>query len=461
MLETSRDSLVAADTVVAIATPAGRSGLGIVRMSGPATRPLVERFFRSREACTPRLARFGRFGPPDQPPLDHVVVTFFQGPHSYTGEDVAEISAHGNPLILNEIVGELVSAGARCAREGEFTLRALRNGKLDLTQAEAVRDFIEAETATQARAALRQIQGGVSGRVRPFRATLVSIVAQLEARVDFSEDDDVPADPATGLCSQLGTIAEALSRLAATAGYGRLLAGGLLLAIVGRPNVGKSSLFNRLVAKDRAIVTEVPGTTRDVVTETVVMHGIPLRIADTAGLRETGERVEAIGVERARQTMADADVTLLVLDGSEPLEEEERQLLARLEGVRSCMVVVNKRDRPPAWDPRQLAGPEPILVSARSGQGCDSLEQAIVTWIGSRGPESPDGFVLTSERQAGALRIASGHVVAASRTLGEGLPEEVALVDLHAALSALGEVTGETTSEEILDQIFSSFCIGK
>jgi tRNA modification GTPase len=461
MLETTRDRLVAADTIVAIATPAGRSGLGIVRMSGPETCLLVEQFFRSPEPCAPRLARFGRFGPPNKPPLDHVVLTVFQGPHSYTGEDVAEISAHGNPLILNEIVATLVSAGARCARGGEFTLRALRNGKLDLTQAEAIGDFIEAETAAQARAALRQIEGGVSARVRPFRAALVSMVAQLEARVDFSEDEDVPADPATGLCPQLGMLGEALSGFAASAGYGRVLAGGLLLAIVGRPNVGKSSLFNRLVAKERAIVTEVPGTTRDVVTESVVIHGIPLRVADTAGLRETSERVEAIGVERTLRTMADADLTVLVLDGSEPLQGEDRELLARLEDRQGSLIVVNKQDRPAAWDPQRLPGSSPIRVSAHSGHGCDSLEQAIATWIGSRGPETPDEFLLTSERQAGALRVAAGHVAAASRSLSEGLPEEVALVDLHAALAAVGEVTGETTNEEILDQIFSNFCIGK
>lgn len=460
MLDTTRDSLVAADTIVAIATPSGRSGLGVVRVSGPEARPLVGRFFRSPEPCAPRLARFGRFGPPDKPPLDHVVLTFFESPHSYTGEDVAEISAHGNPLILNEIVGVLVSGGARRARGGEFTLRALRNGKLDLTQAEAVRDFIEAETSAQARAALRQIEGGVSGRVRPFRDALVSVVAELEASVDFSEDDGVPAGLHPGLSARLETLGEELSGLAGTADYSRVLAGGLLLAIVGRPNVGKSSLFNRLVGKDRSIVTEVPGTTRDMVTETVAIRGVPLRIADTAGLRKTAERVEAIGVERTLETMADADVTLLVLDGSESLEEEDRDLLARIEGVPGCLVVVNKRDRPPAWDP-QLVRPMPLLVSARSGSGCASLEEAIAAWVGSRGPDTPDAFLLTSERQARVLRVAAAHVSSAARTVRRGLPEEVVLVDLYAALAAVGEVTGETTNEEILDQIFSGFCIGK
>jgi tRNA modification GTPase len=455
MLDKAIDDLIVRDdTIVALATPEGRAGLGVIRVSGPAAVPLIGRFFRSREPLRPRQARFGDFGPPGEAPLDQVVVTVFQGPHSYTGEDVAEVSAHGNPLILNEIASLLVRAGARPARRGEFTLRAVANGKMNLAQAEALRSFVEAETVAQARVAMRQMAGAVSTRVRPLTEAIVGVIVALEAGIDFAEDD-IEQPSAMLASADLAGTAEALRTLAGTFDYGRLLTGGVLLAVVGRPNVGKSSVFNRLLAHDRAIVTEFPGTTRDVLTETIVVSGVPVRLADTAGLRSAAEPVEALGVERSRQTAADADLVLLVLDGSRPLGDED---YAQIRGLRkeSRITVVNKRDLPAAWDPASAGlGGSPVHLSALTGEGFADLERAMSAWLVERRPAGDEGFAITSLRQSQAL---TGE---AARALAGGVPHEMALVSLYQALDALGEVTGEVTNEDILGQIFSTFCIGK
>jgi len=460
MLDDTRDKLIASrDVIVATSTPEGRSAIGIVRVSGPDAGPFVERFFRSSEPYSPRHARFGTFGPPGGAPVDKVVLTVFEGPRSYTGEDVAEISAHGNPLILNQIEGLLVSAGARRARRGEFTLRAVSNGKMDLAQAEAVRDFVEAETTAQARAALRQMEGAVAHRVRREREALVAVVAELEAGIDFAEDDIDPGVP-EDTAGRIGALTRSLTEMAATFDYGKLLTGGLLVAIMGRPNVGKSSLFNRLLSNDRAIVTDIPGTTRDVLTETIVISDIPLRIADTAGVRRTDEAVEAIGVRRTLETAAEADLIVLVLDGSEALSAEDHELLGRCEGART-IVAINKRDRPPAWKTAAV-GRRPIVgLSALSGEGFGDLERAMADWLRERRPAPSDGFVITSVRQREALTGAATHAGKAAAALIGGVPHEMVLVDLYRALADLGEVTGEITNDDILDQIFSAFCIGK
>ena len=458
MLEKTRDELSAGDdTIVAVATPDGRGAIGIVRVSGPEAASIVSRFFRSREPYAPRRARLGSFGPPGGPSLDQVLVTVFEGPRSYTGEDVAEISAHGNPFNLKQIEQLVVSGGARRARRGEFTFRAVANGKIDLAQAEAVRDFVEAETEAQARLARRQMDGAVSGRLRPERDALVGVVAELEAGIDFAEDDiESPAPEA--LAGRLEAIAGRVGRLAGSFHYGRLLTGGLLLAIIGRPNVGKSSLFNRLVSHDRAIVTEVPGTTRDVLTETVAISGVPIRVADTAGVRRTSEPVESLGVKRSLETAAESDLTILVLDGSRPLTAEDLDLSGQLRESGS-IVVVNKADLPSAWT--QEVAPRPVRLSALTGEGFDGLERAIAEWIGEFRPPDADGFIITSHRQHEALREAVGHLEKAAGALRRQIPHELALVDVYQALAALGQVTGEVTHEDILDQIFSTFCIGK
>jgi tRNA modification GTPase len=457
MREKTRDELLSDDTIAALATPEGRSGIGVLRLSGPRAVDLVHRFFRSRDPYVARRARLGRFLRDDDTVVDSVVVTVFEHPHSYTGEHVAEVSAHGNPLILKEIEAILVSAGARRARRGEFTLRAVRNGKMDLTQAEAVRDFVHAETAAQAQTAMRQMQGALSRRVKPLRDDLVAAVAELEAGIDFAEDDVEPPAPEE-LARRIEGLTDRVDALSSSFDYGRLLTGGLFVAFAGRPNVGKSSLFNRLVGQDRAIVTEFPGTTRDVLTETIEIAGIPVRVADTAGLRETAETVEAIGVERTRTTLAEADLRVLVLDGSSELTDEDCDLLDRV-GEVPTIVAINKCDLAPGWE--RSVVPTGIPTSALENRGLEELEKAIEAWILERRPDASDGFLITSLRQHRALLETAEGLRAGASSLRAGVPHELILVELYRALEALGEVTGEITNEDILDHVFSAFCIGK
>ena len=445
------------DTIVALSTPHGRSGIGVIRLSGPDAQALVDRFFRSGEPFEDRRARYGTFHTEADDALDRVVVTFFKAPHSYTGEDVAEISAHGNPLILNMITAALVSGGARRAGPGEFTLRALANGKMDLAQAEAIRDFIEAQTQTQARVAMLQIDGALSKRMSPEKEALVGVIAELEAGIDFAEDEIEASEPQRG-AERIGAIGRNLEKLADTFQYGRLLSDGLCLAIAGKPNVGKSSLFNRLVSNDRAIVTDLPGTTRDVLTETVAIGGVPVRFADTAGVRDVLDAVEALGVARTLETVAEADLTLVVLDSSRELDDDDRAVLARVED-RPHLVVINKQDLPAQWE--ESNGWNAVRVSALAGTGLDDLEREITAYIYEGRPTDSETFVITNERQQEALKLAVGKLDSAATALAENVPHEMVLLDLYAALSAIGELTGEVASDDILDRIFSTFCIGK
>ena len=443
------------DTIVAVSTPQGRSGIGVVRLSGSRSEAIVEQFFHFSEAFEDRRARFGTFAMAGEV-IDRVVVTIFRAPHSYTGEDVAEISAHGNPLILKEICGAALSAGARRAGPGEFTLRAVRHGKMDLAQAEAVRDFIEAQTQTQARTAMLQMEGALAKRVRPEKDVLVQVIAELEAGIDFAEDEVEP-DPKTG-SDRISAIGARLQALAETFQYGRLLSDGLCLAIIGKPNVGKSSLFNRLVSNERAIVTAVPGTTRDVLTETVALGGIPMRFADTAGIRDVKDPVEAIGVSRTLETAAEADLTLVVLDSSRRLDADDRSALAQVQG-RPHLVVINKQDLPARWS--EVHDSPTVRISALSGAGLPELEQAIEAYVNERRPSGAESFSITNERQQEALSAAVSKLQSAGTALESRVPHEMVLLDLYAALSGLGELTGEVTTEDILDRIFSTFCIGK
>ena len=446
------------ETIVAVSTPQGRSGIGVVRLSGPQSQAIVECFFRSGEALEDRRARYGTFGSRAGEAIDRVVVTVFKAPHSYTGEDVAEISAHGNPLILKEITGMALSAGARRADPGEFTLRAVRNGKMDLAQAEAVRDFIEAQTQTQARAAMLQMDGALAKRVRPEKDGLVQVIAELEAGIDFAEDEVEPPELKTG-ADHIFAIAENLQEVADTFQYGRLLGGGLCLAITGKPNVGKSSLFNRLVSNDRAIVTEVPGTTRDVLTETVALGGVPIRFADTAGIRKAKtDRVEAMGVMRTLDTIAAADLTLVVLDSSRRLDKDDEVVLEQVRD-RPHIVVINKRDLPARWS-KVHPGPA-VRVSALSGAGLADLEQEIETYVTERRPSGAESFSITNERQQEALVAAVSKLRSAGAALEANVPHEMVLLDLYAALSRVGELTGEVVTDDILERIFSTFCVGK
>jgi tRNA modification GTPase len=442
-----------ADTIVAIATPPGRAGLGIVRLSGALAREIAAQFLNPVE-WRPWQARLAHLLDAQGQTIDQVVVTFFACPRSYTAEDLVEIACHGSPVVLRHAVQRALQCGARLAEPGEFTLRAFLNGRIDLPQAEAVRDLIDATTLYQARIAAQQVDGSVSRRVAPLKEPLVELIALLEAGIDFAEDD-VSVAPAEEILRRLAPILEGARHLAGSFQYGGLVRQGLTLAIVGRPNVGKSSLFNRLLEQDRAIVTEIPGTTRDLVSETASIGGIPVRLCDTAGIRQTAERVESAGIERSYQAMADADLTLVVIDRSQPFTREDESLMTRA-GERA-LLVGNKSD---------LAGgagerPPLISVSALTGAGIAALRDAILEAVAPEGAfERETGFI-TSLRHEQLLRESVAYLEKACQAARSSTPHEMLLLDLYAALGPFDAITGATTADDILNRIFSTFCIGK
>lgn len=450
------------DTIAAISTPPGHAGLGIIRLSGAQVTTIVGTFFQPHAAQAEfrhKEAVLGKCIDSTGEPLDEVVVTCFRAPHSYTGEDIVEISGHGNPLVLRRILGRACKAGARLARAGEFTLRAVTHGKMDLVQAEAVREFIEAQTEEQAKTALRQIGGALSRRIQPVKDKLVDVIAHLEAGIDFAEDDvDVPAN--TSVVEGIRPLREALNVLRESFGYGRILSKGLRVVILGKPNVGKSSLFNRLLSFDRAIVSDIPGTTRDVLTETISIAGVPLCLADTAGVRDTSDRIESLGVTRSLETLSESDLALIVVDGSSVLDRDDRQILAKAAGI-PHVIVINKSDLPQKVDNAVLNGARRVSVSAKTGDGLAMLNEAIGEFLSSYKSDRADELLLTSERQYEVI----GKAVTALDTACEGLqsrvPHEMILLDLYRALAALGEFTGEVVSDDILGRIFATFCIGK
>jgi tRNA modification GTPase len=450
------------ETIVAVATPPGRSSIGVIRISGANTATIAQRFFRpnTKDAgLEHRMAIVGKWCDSSNNPIDEVVVTYFRAPQSYTGEDVLEISAHGSPLILRRIIESVLSAGSRTAQPGEFTLRAVAHGKMDLVQAEAVRDFIDAQTERQAKTALSQMEGALSKRVQPIKQQLVDVIARLEAGIDFAEDDvDVPSNES--VAKFLEPVLSALETIEKTFNSGNILQKGLQLAILGKPNVGKSSLFNRLVSQDRAIVTDIPGTTRDVLTETIHLDGVPLRFADTAGVRQARDRVESLGVIRTFETLAEADFALIVLDGSSLLEDDDRHVLEKTAPQRH-LVVINKSDLPQVLDTAVLNGASKVFVSAKTGQGIEDLRDTLRAFLVERGPHLADDVILTNARQHEAVSSACHALQAAQVALAGQVPHEMVLLDLYGALAALNELTGEVVTEDILDRIFSTFCIGK
>ena len=387
---------------------------------------------------------------PDGAAVDQVVATYFQGPRSYTGEDVVEISCHGSPVVLRYCLERAVSAGARLAEPGEFTLRAYLNGRIDLPQAEAVRDLIDATTLYQARVAAQQMDGAVSRRLKPVKEQLVELIALLEAGIDFA-DNDVDIAPDVELLRRIDGVGVGARELIASFAYGKLVHNGVTLAIVGRPNAGKSSVFNRLLEQDRAIVTEIPGTTRDLVSETVDVGGIPIRFVDTAGIRKSEDRVESLGIERSYQAIADADVTLVIVDASLGMTAEDQALVER---AGRSVVVANKVDLPHA----EIAGA--MTVSALTGAGIAELRAAILAAVTPEGAVQESGFI-TSIRHEQLLRESVEALDAARAAVLLGIPHEMLLLDLYAALRPLDAITGATTADDILNRIFSTFCIGK
>jgi tRNA modification GTPase len=418
-----------------------------VRLSGPAARSIADSILRSPADWLPWQAQLAELADDAGNTVDHVVATFFAAPRSYTAEDVVELSCHGAPVVLRHAVSRAVTAGARLAEPGEFTLRAYVNGRIDLPQAEAVRDLIDATTLYQARVAAQQAGGSVSRRIAPLKEQLLELISLLEAGIDFAEDDISVAPPAE-ILRRLAPVRAGIEQLAASFAYGGLVRSGITLAIVGRPNVGKSSLFNRLLEQDRAIVTDIPGTTRDLVSETASIGGIPVKLVDTAGIREGTELVESLGIERSYQAMADADLTLVVLDASAPRTSEDDALIAR---AHRHLVVENKADLPGA-----RAG-----VSALTGEGIAELRTAILDAVAPAGAfEHETGFI-TSVRHEQLLRESAAYLAKAEGAVADSIPHEMVLLDLYGALRPIDAITGATTADDILNRIFSTFCIGK
>ncbi|MFY9948243.1 MAG: tRNA uridine-5-carboxymethylaminomethyl(34) synthesis GTPase MnmE [Candidatus Sulfotelmatobacter sp.] len=472
------------DTIVAIATPPGRGGVGVVRLAGPRALDIAKPVLRLKHAMEPGRAVFGELiehvsdtGDPrsaGQPGLstepdegaalttriDEVVVTYFAQPHSYTTDDIVEISAHGSPVVLHHIVELCIAAGARLAEPGEFTMRAFLNGRIDLAQAEAVRDLIDSQTLYQAKVAAQQLEGALSRRLQPIKQKLVELIAVLEAGVDFAEDDvSVMQDPI--ILERISAVRLPLERLAASFAYGKIVHQGLTLAIVGRPNVGKSSLFNRLVERERAIVTATPGTTRDLVSETVAIGGIPVQLIDTAGIRQALDEAESIGIRKSIEALADADLVLVVFDASQTVTGEDQELWRQVQG-RPAIIVGNKCDLGSSGSWSALVGQSATIeVSALTGQGIAELRAEILRHIGGEtGAQAESGF-LTNLRHLGLVQDSLISLEAAAKAVAGKIPHEMLLLDLYGALRPLDAITGATTTDDILNLIFSTFCIGK
>ena len=447
-------------TIAAIATPIGSGGIGVVRISGPAAVDVAARVFRPDPSDMPsHTARHGSLVRHDTgEELDNAVLTVFRAPRSYTGEDVVEISCHGGIAVLRAALQVVMSAGARLAEPGEFTQRAFLNGKLDLAQAEAVNDLIRARTDDARRVALRQLDGDLSSRVSDASKRILGVLAAVEAAVDFPEDVPEPANDwiEAGIDGAKGEV----QGLLASFGRGRIYREGLRVVIAGRVNVGKSSLLNALLRHARAIVTPIPGTTRDLIEESLEIHGIPIVAIDTAGLRATDDPVEKIGVDLTRQSIESADIVLLVIDASEELHDEDRALIDGIEG-RPVVLVVNKSDLvAPSFAGVVEGGVPVVLTSATTGLGIEELESTIAEIAGAN-DIGGEGVVVSNARHEEALRSATESLRHALATLASGEPMDLLSGDLSAARDALGLITGETASEDLLDRIFGEFCIGK
>ena len=458
---------VQTDTIVALSTPPGRSGVGVIRISGPDSLQVL-RTLVSAESYnpTPNLLKLkSLIDPNSAETLDEALVCFFKAPHSFSGEDVVELHCHGSPVLLRTIIDLVLKLGARLADPGEFSLRAVANGRLKLTEAEAIRDIIDAQTDAALRQATRQLKGEISNRLRPAKEDLLEIIVRLESSLEFVEDD-LPAIQYQAIIDSLRGLEQDLSRLQNTFAAGKLVRDGIRVAFVGRPNVGKSSLFNSLVGHGRAIVTGIPGTTRDTLTEPIGVSGVPVQLTDTAGIRGSTDEIESIGVERARREAADADLLIVVVDGSEYPRDEDQLVLAEVSDVRH-IVALNKSDLPtfsPAtFDERIAAHPNcsaVVSVSAKSGAGLECLRAAILEPFADGNAHS-EGLLITNARHHDLLVRSMKGIASSMHLLQERASEEIVLPGLHSALRFLGEITGETTTEEILGQIFSTFCIGK
>jgi tRNA modification GTPase len=455
------------DTIAAIATPVGMGGIGIIRMSGPRSAAIAERIFQPRHAALPLATHRLYYGdivdPATGQTLDEVLVSFMAQPHSYTREDVIEINCHGGYQVLQGILSLVIAAGARLAEPGEFTRRAFLNGRIDLAQAEAVIDLIEAKSAAGARQAALQLKGTLSREIGRLRSELLLVLSSLEASIEFPEENlDVPSPGE--LLAQTGSLIADLNGLLRTFDRGRALREGVCTVIAGKPNVGKSTLFNRLLDAERAIVTPLPGTTRDCLEESLVIKGVPLRLADTAGLRDASDLIEEAGVRITNRMLDQADLILLVIDGSAGLDTSDEELCNRLR-EKKVIVACNKADLPCMISLETIRAflPEsPIVsVSALRGTGIEALKEAVTGAVLSNGAAVTSHTVITTLRHARALEQALEALKNAERGLRDKIPPEFVASDLQLAAQHVGEITGDSSSDDVLDGIFSRFCIGK
>lgn len=452
------------DTIVALATPLGRSGIGVIRLSGAESLSIARQLSGDENFNPkPRFAALKKiFDPATSDIIDETIITYFQAPQSFTGEDVIEISCHGSPVIFRQIIDFCLQSNARLAEAGEFTLRALANGRMDLSQAEAIRDLIDAQSIAAAKQSVRQLGGEVSHQLQPLKDELLDIIVLLESALEFVEDD-LPEYQIDQTKQKLVEISRNLEKMASTFKAGKLLREGLKIALVGRPNVGKSSLFNALLGHDRAIVTEIAGTTRDQLHEKFIIDNIPISLIDTAGLRETVDTVEMIGVERSKRAMADADLVVVLLDGSQNLTEEDLEILRAVKHARH-LIVVNKIDLQnistnikSAMDGQTA---EIIEISAKTGENLEELKKAIIKPFSLQDIDN-SGFLISDARHYDLLVRSNQEILFSIASLEEKQSEEIILIGLHNALRFLGQITGETTTEDMLTRIFSTFCIGK
>ncbi|WP_123043817.1 tRNA uridine-5-carboxymethylaminomethyl(34) synthesis GTPase MnmE [Cohnella candidum] len=455
------------DTIAAVATALGEGSIAVVRVSGPDAIGTVAKVFRSKTDLRSAASHTVQYGwiadPENERVLDEVLVTVMKGPRSFTAEDVVEVSTHGGIIAVKSVLELILRHGARMAEPGEFTKRAFLNGRIDLSQAEAVIDLIRSKSERAFQLARKQSEGALSKQIIPLRAQLIELLAHVEVNIDYPEHDvaEVTAGVIRETC---GSVLSKVNSLLETANEGKILREGIVTAIVGRPNAGKSSLLNALAKENKAIVTDIPGTTRDIVEETISLGGIPLRLLDTAGIRETSDIVERIGVERSRSALNEADLILLVLNRHEELHEDERELLGQLKD-RPALVVVNKIDLPGMLDLSEiedLYGKDRIVfLSAKEGIGMDGLESAVSRMFFSGSVEASDLTYVSNSRHVAALHRARMSLEDAIGATGEGVPVDLIQIDISAAWDALGEILGDAAGESLLDQIFSQFCLGK